>query len=117
VDFRPATGENLKEAMNKALSLALLLWSATLVAPARAQEPAQPTPPNLLLQMSRPAQALPIDSSSMRDDIAARPVPSPSDPSQQPFRLYVGVGDARCFPGEDGLGLDRYPVGTRRRVR
>jgi hypothetical protein len=117
VDFRPATGENLKEAMNKALSLALLLWSATLVAPARAQEPAQPTQPNLLLQMSRPAQALPIDSSSMRDDIAARPVPSPSDPSQQPFRLYVGVGDARCFPGEDGLGLDRYPVGTRRRAR
>ena len=101
--------------MNKALSLALLLWSATLVAPARAQEP---TRPNLLLQMSRPAQAQPLDAaSSMRDDIAARPVPSPSDPSQQPFRLYVGVGDARCFPGEDGLGLDRYPVGTRRRAR
>ena len=79
--------------MNKALSLALLLWSATLVAPARAQEPPKP---NLLLQMSRPAQAQPIDaSSSMRDDIAARPAPSPADPSQQPFRLYVGVGDAR----------------------
>lgn len=101
--------------MNKALSVALLLWSATLVAPARAQEPTQPARPNLLLQMSRPAQALPIDSSSMRDDIAARPVPTPSDPSQQPFRLYVGVGDARCYPGEDGLGLDRYPIQTRRR--
>jgi hypothetical protein len=117
VDFRPATGENLGDVMNKALSVALLLWSATLVAPARAEEPTPPTQPNILLQMSRPAQALPIDSSSMRDDIAARPVPSPSDPSQQPFRLYVGVGDARCYPGEDGLGLDRYPVQTRRRAR
>jgi len=103
--------------MNKVLSLVLLLWSATLVAPARAQEPT-PTRPNLLLQMSRPTQAQPIDaSSSMRDDIAARPAPSPPDPSQQPFRLYVGVGDGRCYPGEDGLGLDRYPVGTRRRAR
>ncbi|HEY7541968.1 MAG TPA: hypothetical protein VIF11_17635 [Methylomirabilota bacterium] len=100
--------------MNKAGSLALLLWSAALVAPACAQEPTQP---NLLLRMSRPSQALPIDSSSMRDDLAARPGPTPPDPSRQPFRLYVGVGDARCFPGEDGLGLDRYPVGTRRRVR
>jgi len=102
--------------ITKAAAVAMLLWSATLVAPVRAQEPSQPSRPNLLLQMSRPAQPLAVDS-SMRDDIASRPAPASPDPSQQPFRLYVGVGDARCFPGEDGLPIDRYPIGSRRRVR
>ena len=92
----------------------MLVIGAACVAPVRAQEP--PPQPNLLLQMTRPAQTPPIDS-TMRDDIQARPAPPRADPLREPFRLHVGVGDPRCFPGEDGLGLDRYPIGTRRRPR
>ncbi len=98
--------------MKPIAGLALLLTCAAFVAAARAQEPAQP---NLLLQLSRPSPSIAVES-SMRDDIQARPAPSRPDPSQEPFRLYVGVGDARCYPGEDGLMPDRLP-GTRRRPR
>src|SRR5258705_12607158 len=98
--------------MNPVTSIAMLLMCAALVAPACLQEPAQP---NLLLQMSRPPQSVPIDS-SMRDDIQARPAPR-ADSLTQPFRVYVGVGDPRCFPGEDAFGPERIGNGTRRRSR
>jgi hypothetical protein len=86
--------------MKPVTTLAMLLTCAACVVPARAQEPPPPQP-NLLLQMSRPPQSVPVES-SMRDDIQARPAP-PRDPLRDSFRLYVGVGDARCYPGEDGF--------------
>ena len=96
-----------------AIGIAMLLTGAALVAPAPAQEPTQP---NLLLQLSPPAKPVAIDS-MMRDDIRARPAPPRTDPLQAPFRVYVGVGDQRCFPGEDGLGIEPMGHGARRRSR
>jgi hypothetical protein len=90
----------------------MLLIGAALVAPARGQEPPQP---NLLLQLSPPAKPVAIDS-TMRDDIKDRPTPSRTDPFQEPFRVYVGVGDQRCFPGEDRLGIEPMGRGARRRA-
>ena len=99
--------------MNRAIRLAMLLVGAASVVPVYAQAPPQP---NILLQMSRPQQPMAVES-SMRDDIQNRPAPPRSDPRQDPFRLYVGVGDPRCFPGEDGLMPERLPSSTRRRPR
>ncbi len=79
-------------------SIATLIMVAALVAPAFAQEPTQP---NLLLELTRPSQPVPIDSIT-RDDLRDRP---------------VGVGDPRCFPGEDGFGPGRIGGGPRRRSR
>ena len=90
----------------------MLLVGVASVVPVYAQAPPQP---NILLQMSRPQQPMAVES-SMRDDIQNRPA-TPRDPAQEPFRLYVGVGDARCFPGEDGFMPDRLPTTTRRRPR
>jgi hypothetical protein len=104
----------LLDAMNRATRIAMLLVGAAFVGSAYAQAPA-PTQPNILLQMSRPQQPMAVES-SMRDDIQNRPAP-PRDPLQDSFRLYVGVGDPRCFPGEDGFMPDRLPNGTRRRPR
>lgn len=98
--------------MKPVTTLAMLLTCAACVATARAQEP--PPQPNLLLQMSRPQQSVPVES-SMRDDILARPAMPRPDPLRDSFRLYVGVGDARCYPGEDGLMPERLP--GRRRSR
>jgi hypothetical protein len=98
-------------ATNPVTSVAMLLICAFFVAPACAQEPTQP---NLLLQLSRPAQSVPIDSTT-RDDIQDRPAPPRADPLREPFRIYVGVGDPRCFPGENGLSPGRIGGGTRRR--
>jgi len=98
-------------AANSVASIAMLLACVAFVAPACAQEPTQP---NLLLELSRPAQPVPIDS-SMRDDIRDRPAPPRADPLREPFRVYVGGGDPRCFPGEDGLGPVPIGRGTRRR--
>jgi hypothetical protein len=92
-------------------SIGMLLTCVASVAPACAQEPTQP---NLLLELSRPAQPLPIDSMT-RDDIRDRPAPPRADPLREPFRVYVGVGDPRCLPGEDGLGPGPIGRGTRRR--
>jgi hypothetical protein len=89
----------------------MLLACVASGAPAGAQEP---TRPNLLLELSRPAQPVAIDS-MMRDDIRDRPAPPRADPLQEPFRVYVGVGDPRCVPGEDGLGPEPMGRGTRRR--
>ena len=92
--------------MNHLATTAILLMSATFVVPVYAQESVQPVQPNLLLQMSRPEQSNHVDSTT-RNDIADRPA-RPNDSSlQAPFRLYVGVGDPRCQPGEDGLGMER----------
>jgi hypothetical protein len=102
----------LLDAMNRATRIAMLLVGAASVAPAYAQAPPQP---NILLQMSRPQQPMAVES-SMRDDIQNRPAP-PRDPLQDSFRLYVGVGDPRCFPGEEGFMPERLPNGTRRRPR
>ena len=90
----------------------MLLMGAAFVAPACAQEP---TRPNLLLQLSPPAQSVPIDS-MMRDDIRDRPAPPRTDPFHEPFRVYVGVDDQRCFPGEE-LGYGPVGRGARRRSR
>jgi len=99
--------------MRRLTTLALLVLGAACVAPARAQEPARP---NLLLEMSRPQSSMAVES-SMREDIRARPVgPRAPDPFGDSFRVSVGVGDPRCFPGEDSLFLpDRLPSGARRR--
>jgi hypothetical protein len=97
--------------MNPVKSIAMLLVGACFVAPARAQEPAQP---NLLLQMTRPASPMSLES-TRRDDIQDRPAPPRTNPAQEPFRLYVGVGDPRCGPGDDALGPERFGTGTRRR--
>jgi hypothetical protein len=102
----------LLDAMNRATRIAMLLVGAASVVPAYAQEPPQP---NILLQMSRPQQPIAVES-SMRDDIQNRPAP-PRDPLRDSFRLYVGVGDPRCFPGEEGFMPERLPNGTRRRPR
>jgi hypothetical protein len=98
--------------MKSVVILAMLLTCAACVASARAQE--SPPPPNLLLQLSRPPQSVPVES-SMRDDILARPASPRPDPLRDSFRLYVGVGDARCYPGEDGFMPERLP--GRRRPR
>ena len=96
------------------MTLALLVICGTFVASARAQESPRP---NLLLEMSRPQSSIPVES-SMRDDIQARPAgPRAPDPFGDSFRVYVGVGDPRCFPGEDGLIPERLPSGARRRMR
>ena len=100
--------------MKPLITLALLVICVTFAASARAQEPPRP---NLLLEMSRPQSSIPVES-SMRDDIQARPAgPRAPDPFGDSFRVHVGVGDPRCFPGEDGFIPDRLPSGARRRVR
>ena len=91
----------------------LLLMSAAFAAPAGAQDPPQP---NLLFELSRPPQSVSIDSST-RDDIKDRPAPPRADPLREPFRVYVGVGDQRCLPGEDGLDYGPVGRGARRRSR
>jgi len=103
----------LLDATKPVTCIAVLMACAGFVAPAGAQEPTQP---NILLQMSRPAQSVTIDS-TRRDDILDRPAPPRSNPIQEPFRLYVGVGDPRCFPGEDGFIPERIGSGARRRSR
>jgi hypothetical protein len=100
--------------MRPLTTLAMLVLGAAFVASAHAQEPPRP---NLLLEMSRPQSSTPAES-SMRDDIQARPPgPRAPDPFGDSFRVYVGVGDARCFPGEDNFIPERLPSGTRRRMR
>ena len=101
------------DAMNRVIRIAMLLVGAASGVPVYAQAPPEP---NILLQMSRPQQPMAVES-SMRDDIQNRPAPPRADPRQDPFRLYVGVGDPRCFPGEDGLMPERLPSSTRRRPR
>jgi len=98
------------DAASSVRNIVMLLVSAACVAAACAQEPTQP---NLLLQLSPPAKPVTIDS-MMRDDIKDRPAPPRTDPLQEPFRVYVGVGDPRCFPGEDGLGAEPMGRGRRR---
>jgi len=97
--------------MKLAIGIAMSIVCAACVASVWAQEPARP---NILLQMSRPSESMSVDANK-RDDILDRPAPTRPDPSRESFRVYVGVGDARCYPGEDALGLDRYPMGSRRR--
>ena len=92
-------------------SIATLIMVAALVAPAFAQEPTQP---NLLLQLTRPSQPVPIDSIT-RDDLRDRPAPPRADQLRDTVRFNVGVGDPRCFPGEDGFGPGRIGGGPRRR--
>ena len=100
--------------MNRAIRIAMLLVGVALVVPVYAQAPPQP---NILLQMSRPQQPMAVES-SMRDDIQNRPSGSRApDPFGDTFRVSVGIGDPRCFPGEDGLMPDRLPNSTRRRTR
>lgn len=99
------------DAARSVANIAMLLIGAAIVAPACAQEPTQP---NLLLQLSPPAKPVTIDS-MMRDDIKDRAAPPRADPLQEPFRVYVGVGDPRCVPGEDGLGIEPMGRGARRR--
>jgi hypothetical protein len=94
------------------LAITMLILGLAFAGPAWAQESTQP---NLLLEMSRPAQPLPVDS--LRDDILSRPAPPTADPTREPFRLYVGVGDPRCVPGEDGFMGDRVGRTSRRRAR
>jgi hypothetical protein len=100
--------------MRPVMILGMLLTCAACVASARAQEPPPPQP-NLLLQMTRPQQQAIGVESSMRDDIQSRPASSRTDPLGDNFRLYVGVGDPRCNPAEDGLIPDR--LSNRRRLR
>jgi len=90
-------------------SIATLIMVAALVASAFAQEPTQP---NLLLELTRPSQPVPIDSTA-RDDLRDRPAPPRADQLRDTVRFSVGVGDPRCFPGEDGFVPGR--VGPRRR--
>jgi hypothetical protein len=99
------------DAARSVAGIAMVFIGAAFVAPACAQEPTQP---NLLLQLSPPAKPVAIDS-MMRDDIKDRPAPPRADPLQEPFRVYVGVGDPRCFPGEDRLGVEPMGRGARRR--
>jgi hypothetical protein len=93
------------------LVITLLILGIAFAGPAWAQEP---TPPNLLLEMGRPAQLPP---NSLRDDILSRPAPATADPAREPFRIYVGVGDPRCFPGEDGFVPEPVGRAPRRRSR
>jgi len=93
--------------------IAVLLMSAAFAASASAQDPPRP---NLLFELSRPSQPLSIESRT-RDDIKDRPAPPRADPPQEPFRVYVGVGDPRCLPGEDGLDYGPVGRGSRRRSR
>jgi len=101
------------DAVRLATGIAVLLMGAAFVAPVWAQDPPQP---NLLFELSRPSQSVSIESST-RDDIKDRPAPPRADPLREPFRVYVGVGDQRCVPGEDGLDYGPVGRGTRRRSR
>jgi len=101
--------------MRPLIILAMPVLGAAFVASTYAQEPPRP---NLLLEMSRPQPSMSVES-SMREDIQARPAgPRAPDPFGDSFRVSVGVGDPRCFPGEDSLFLpERLPSGARRRMR
>jgi hypothetical protein len=99
------------DAVRLATGIAVLLMGAVFAAPASAQDP---TRPNLLFELSRPSQSISIESNT-RDDIKDRPAAPRSDPLQEPFRVYVGVGDQRCLPGEDGLDYGPVGRGARRR--
>jgi hypothetical protein len=110
---RLEVGEGGVDATRSVTSIVILLMSAAFVAPAHAQDPPQP---NLLFELSRPSQSISIDSST-RDDLKDRPAPPRADPLREPFRVYVGVGDQRCLPGEDGLDYGPVGRGARRRSR
>ena len=103
--------ENLLDPTRGVGSIPMLILWAVLVAPAFAQEPPRP---NLLLQMTQPAESVSIDS-NRRDDIRDRPAPPSTDKLRDTVRFSVGVGDPRCFPGEDGLGPGSFGGGPRRR--
>ena len=103
----------MDDGARSATGIAVLLMSMAFAAPAGAQDPPQP---NLLFELSRPSQSVSVDSST-RDDIRDRPAPPRADPLQEPFRVYVGVGDQRCWPGEDGLDYGPVGRGARRRSR
>jgi hypothetical protein len=101
------------DTLRSATGIAVLLMSAAFAAPASAQDSPQP---NLLFELGRPPQSMSIESST-RDDIRDRPAPPRADPLREPFRVYVGVGDQRCLPGEDGPDYGPVGRGTRRRSR
>ena len=101
------------DTVRSATGIAVLLMSAAFAAPATAQDS---PPPNLLFELSRPSQSISVESST-RDDIRDRPAPPRADPLREPFRVYVGVGDQRCVPGEDGLDYGPVGRGARRRSR
>jgi len=101
----------LLDATRAVRSIPMLMVCAVLVAPAFAQEP---TPPNLLLQMTQPAQSGSVDS-IRRDDMQDRPAPPRTDKLRDTVRFSVGTADPRCFPGEDGLGPGGFGGGPRRR--
>jgi hypothetical protein len=100
-------------AVRLATGIAVMLMSAAFAAPARAQDSPRP---NLLFELSRPSQSISIESTT-RDDIRDRPAPPRADPLREPFRVYVGVGDQRCWPGEDALDYGPVGRGSRRRSR
>ena len=99
------------DAVRLATGIAVLFMGAAFAALASAQDPPKP---NLLFELSRPSQSISIESNT-RDDIKDRPAPPRADPLREPFRVYVGVGDQRCLPGEDGLDYGPVGRGARRR--
>ena len=85
------------------VGLGLLIGVGT-ISPGYAQEPAKA---DILLRLTEPTRSVPVDSVK-RDDLREIPAVPPVDKlSEAGFRIYVGVGDPRCVPGDVGGDLGR----------
>ena len=85
------------------VGLGVLIGVAT-VSPGYAQEPAKA---DILLRLTEPTRSVPTDAVK-RDDLREIPAVPPVDRlSDAGFRVYVGVGDPRCVPGDVGADLGR----------
>ena len=95
------------------VGLGVLIGVAT-VSPGYAQEPAKA---DILLRLTEPTRSVPTDAVK-RDDFRELPaVPSVGRLSDAGFRVYVGVGDPRCLPGDDlGRANRRTPRARRGRA-
>lgn len=81
------------------VGLGVLLIGVATVSPGYAQEPAKD---DILLRLTEPTRSVPVDAVK-RDDFREVPaVPTVDRLSAAGIRVYVGVGDPRCLPGDVG---------------
>jgi len=78
------------------VGLGVLLVGVAAVSPGYAQEPA-----DILLRLTEPTRSAPADAVKRDDLREVPPVPSIDKLSDAGVRVYVGVEDPRCVPGDD----------------
>ena len=95
-------------------ALAIGALTLGLVTTADAQE-SRPTP-NLRILLMQPTPSVTPDSPPVADirDLPQGKMDKP--PTQPPVTVIIGVGDSRCYPGEDGMG-DLRQLGRSNRSR